>query len=203
MQINATLTAVLLIGLAVVPGGVAAQDDEPVVERMAYSTGIAGDVPETIDPTQLDAPEGELQFRGLQLLDIPVLFTDARLTGRLTISSNGAGETFADGFARIEPRTYRIDNDGGSWSGSGERILAVSAGQIRPLINHESMVLFGSGSYEGLVAYVFIELANSNPELEAVVLDVEMAPAPDLIPARRGRDLTGPRRPSNDLAVDE
>ena len=114
----------------------------------------------------------------------------------LTISSNGAGRDYTGGHARLEPRTYRIDNDGGAWAGSGERVLALSVDQLRPLINHESMVLFGEGGYEGLVAYVFIELANEAPELEAVILDVEMAPLPDPIEARERRDIPEPQAPT-------
>lgn len=199
MHTKSTLIAVLTASLTLTSAAVVAQEPEPEESRVAYAVGIAGNPPETIGPTELDTPDGELQFRGLQLIDIPVRFSDPRLSGRLTISSNGAGESFVDGFARIEPRTYRIENDGGSWSGAGERILAVSAAQPRPLINHESMVLFGDGDYDGLIAYVFIELANAAPELEAVILGVDMAPLPERVPTGIGRDLTGPRGPANDL----
>ena len=41
------------------------------------------------------------------------------------------------------------------------------------------MVLTGEGDYEGLVAYVFIDFANEEPELEAVILEVERAPFPE------------------------
>ncbi len=200
MQFKPTLvvatTVSLLLGLT---AAVVSQDEVPEVGSVAYSTGIAGEPSEVVDPTQLPAPDGELQLRGLQLIDIPVRFTDSRLSGLLTISSNGAGRTFADGHARLEPRTYRIDNDDGSWTGSGERILAVSVRAPRPLINHESMVLLGDGAYDGLVAYVFIELANAAPELEAVVLDIEMASLPEPVPAEKDRDLTTPRSPAIDL----
>ena len=68
-------------------------------------------------------------------------------------------------------------------------------GEPRPLINHESMVLFGERAYEGLVAYVFIELANQAPELEGVILDIEMAPLPDPVVAETRREITQPSRP--------
>ena len=69
--------------------------------------------------------------------------------------------------------------------------------QPRPLINHESIVLSGEGGYDGLVAYVFIELANEVPELEAVILDVEMAPLPDPIEAKERREVSpGPQAPT-------
>jgi hypothetical protein len=185
----------LLLGSLV---SVAAQDEEPDVQSVAYTTGTAGDPQAVVEPTLQRTFDGQLQIRGLRLEDIPVQFTDSRLSGLLTISSNGAGRDFVDGHARLEPRTYRIDNDGGTWTGAGERILALNAQQPRPLINHESMILLGGGGYEGLVAYVFIELATAAPELEAVILDVEMAPLPDPVPAKGRRDVTGPRRPMAD-----
>jgi hypothetical protein len=199
MRTKSTLIAATSIGLLVGSMvGVAAQDEGSDAQSVAYSIGAAGDPRAVVEPTLQRTPDGQLQIRGLRLDDIPLRFSDPRLSGLLTISSNGAGRDFADGHARLEPRTYRIDNDGGAWTGTGERVLAVSVNRPTPLINHESMVLLGGGGYEGLVAYVFIELANEEPELEAVILDVEMAPLPDPIAAPERRDITGPGRPMAD-----
>jgi hypothetical protein len=170
---------------------------------VTYVTGTAGEIGETIQPTQRRAADGHRQWRGLQFVDIPLQFSDPRLSGMLTISSNGAGQDFNDGFANLEPRTYRIVNDRGAWAGSGERIVAVRAGEARPLINQESMVLFGEGAYVGLVAYVLIELADPQPELEAVILDIDMAPLPEPIPADERPDVTAPRGPAPDSAAPE
>jgi hypothetical protein len=191
----AAVTTSLLVGSGV---AVAAQDEEPEARSVPYATGTSGEIAEVVQPTQERAADGHRQMRGLRFIDIPIEFNDPRLSGLLTIWSNGAGQDFPDGFANLEPRTYRIVNDDGAWSGSGERILAVSSGRPRPLINHESMVLFGEGAYEGLVAYVFIELANEEPELEAVILDIEMAPLPEPIAAEEQRRITGPSRPTAD-----
>jgi hypothetical protein len=196
MRIKSTLIAAtslaLLVGSML---SVAAQEQESDGQSVAYATGTAGDPQAVVEPTQQRTSDGQIQIRGLQLDDIPVQFSDPRLSGLLTISSNGAGRDFADGHARLEPRSYRIATDGGAWSGSGERILVLSVQRPRPLINHESMVLLGEGRYEGLVAYVFIELANEEPELEAVILDIEMAPLPDPITAMERPEITGPQRP--------
>jgi len=199
MKSRSMLIAGIVLGvLAGSTAAVIAQDEPSEVRSVVYSTGTAGDVPETIQGTQLQAPDGHFQLRGIELIDIPVRFTDPRLSGLLTISSNGAGRNFTDGHARLEPRTYRIDNPAGSWTGEGERILALSLDQPGPLINHESMVLFGDRAYAGLVAYVFIELANAAPELEAVVLQVEMAPLPEPIAPRSRPDVSAPRGPAAD-----
>jgi hypothetical protein len=202
VKIKSTLIAatsiVLIVGSMV---SATAQEEEPDVQSVAYATGTAGDPQAVVEPTLRRTSDGQFQIRDLRLDDIPVRFTDSRLSGMLTISSNGAGRDFVDGHARLEPRTYRIDNDGGAWTGSGERILALSAHQPRPLINHESMILLGEGEYQGLSAYVFIELAGERPELEAVILDVEMAPSPDPIAADERRILPAPQGPMTDSTV--
>lgn len=190
------LLAGTLVALSVVATPAAGAQDEEGEPTVAYSTGIAGEVPRTVEPSQTLEPDGQLRIAGLQLIDIPVRFTDDRLTGRLTIWSNGTGRSFSDGFARLEPRSYRIDNERGAWAGTGERILAVSVRRSRPLINHESMVLLGEGAYDGLVAYVFIELAGPIPVLEAVILEIDVAATPEAIPPPRRRDIE--RRPSTD-----
>ncbi len=199
MKIKSALIAAITIGLLVGSvAGVGAQDEESKARLAAYTTGTAGEIAETVQGTQERAPDGHRQLRGLRFIDIPVEFSDPRLSGLLTIWSNGAGRDFPDGFANLEPRTYRIVNDDGAWAGSGERILAVSTAESRTLINQESMVLFGERAYEGLVAYVFIELANEAPELEAVILDIEMAPTPEPITTVTRREITGPSRPTAD-----
>ena len=187
----------LLIGSV---GNLAAQDGPPVPGTVAYATGTAGEIGETVQPRQLRTVDGQRQWRGLRFGDIPVRFSDPRLSGLLTISGNGAGQDFRDGFANLEPRTYRIVAGDGAWAGSGERILAVRSGERRPLINHESMVLAGEGAYDGLVAYVFIELANARPELEAVILDIEVAPPPEPVSVDERPAPSGPRGPRPDIA---
>ncbi|MFV2063746.1 MAG: hypothetical protein ACC726_09565 [Chloroflexota bacterium] len=197
MEIKSTLTAAITTCLLVASAvGVAAQGEESQGRSVAYTTGTSGEIPEVVQGTQQRAPDGHRQMRGLRIIDIPVEFSDPRLSGKLTIWSNGAGEDFPDGFTNLEPRTYRIVNQGGAWAGSGERILAARVGEPRPLINHESMVLFGEGSYAGLIAYVFIELANQAPELEAVILDIEMAPLPEPVAVEKPREIPAPSRPT-------
>jgi len=195
LTVITAITFGLLVGAAV---SVAAQGEEPEASSVAYATGRSGEIAEVVQPTQGRAADGHRQWRGLRFVDIPLEFSDARLSGLLTISSNGAGEDFPDGFANLEPRTYRIVNEDGGWAGSGERMLAVRRGEPRPLINQETMVLFGEGDYVGLVAYVHIELANEEPELEAVILDIEMAPLPEPIASEEPPDITQPRRPAPD-----
>lgn len=198
MHITTALTA--LVGVALLAGVSPATAQDAASDEgstVPYARGVAGSPATTVDPTQRQTSTGELQLRGLQLRDIPVRFTDPRLSGTLTIWSNGTGRVFTDGHARIEPRTYRIDNGDGAWAGTGERVLAVSVRQPRPLLNHESMVLLGEGAYEGLVAYVFIELANAVPELQAVVLDVELAPTPAPVAAPERPRLEPARRARN------
>ncbi len=164
----------LLAGSAV---GVAAQDEETEAPPVAYTTGTSGSPADFVAPTEELLPGGS-QMSGLGLIDIPLEFTDARLSGLLTVSANGAAQDFVDGFAGLESRTYRIVNDDGAWAGSGDYILAGDS-EAAHFIEQESMVLTGEGAYAGLIAYVFIEFTSEGPQLEAVILEVERAPLPE------------------------
>jgi hypothetical protein len=176
--LKTTLTMAIAVGLLAGSAvGVAAQDEESEAPPVAYTTGTTGSPADGVEPTEESVPGGR-QMRGLGLIDIPLEFTDARLSGLFTISANGAGQDFADGIANLESRTYRLVNDDGAWAGSGDYIFAIADGSP-PLINQESMVLTGEGAYDGLIAYVFVDFANEEPELEAVIVEVERAPFPE------------------------
>jgi hypothetical protein len=176
--LKTNLIAVVAVGLVAASAvGAAAQDPESSTRSVAYTTGFAGSPVSFVEPTEESVPGGR-QMRGLGYIDIPVNFSDARLAGLMSISANGAGQDFADGFANLESRTYRITNDDGAWTGSGDYIVA--GGSEPPgFIEQESVVLTGDGAYDGLVAYLFIEFTSGNPELEAVILEVERAPYPE------------------------
>jgi hypothetical protein len=174
---TALITAIaigLLAGSAV---GVGAQDEESEAPSVAYTTGTSGRFADIVEPTEEPVSVGR-QMRGFSLIDIPVEFTDARLSGLMTLSANGAGQDFADGYASLESRTYRIVNDDGAWAGSGDYIVA-GPSDASPFIVQESMVLTGEDAYEGLVAFVFMDQASGQPALEAVIVEGERAPFPE------------------------
>jgi hypothetical protein len=172
----AAITIGLLAGSAI---GVAAQGEESEAPRVAYTTGTSGRPADIVEPIEESVPLGR-QMSGFRLIDIPVEFSDARLSGLMTLSANGAGQDFADGYASLESRTYRIVNDDGAWAGSGDYIVA-GVSDSSPFIVQESMVLTGEDAYEGLVAFVFIDQNSGQPILEAVIVEGERAPFPEAV----------------------
>jgi hypothetical protein len=164
----------LVAGLSV---GVVAQDDEPGQASAVYATGTVGWPPaEIVEPETEQVPGGNDE-RGLMLVDLPVQFSDPRLSGLLTIAGNGTTRELTDGRAWIESRTFRIVNDGGEWAGSG---YLVRTSSDEPAIDEQSMLLVGEDAYEGYVAYVFLDAApDGAEEWEALILEAEQPPLPD------------------------
>lgn len=175
------LTNLLALSLAIaIPAAATAQDPAPKAPEVAYSTGSAAGGPaRVVDGTEERSRANHPQMRGRSFIGIPIEFTDPRLSGLFTIAANGSAQDFVDGWATIESRTYRIENDDGAWAGSGDYVFAI--GSDEPLILQESMVLVGEGAYDGLVAYMFVEDVNGEPGFEAVIVENQVAPAPEPI----------------------
>jgi len=173
-------TAFAVSVAASLPVGVAAQEEASEPQPLTYATGTAGEPAEYVTPTEERSLDGIKQMRSLGIIDIPLELSDPRLSGLLTISANGAAQDFYDGFAALEPRTYRIVNDDGAWAGSGNHVEAVRRSEGVPVIDQDSLVLAGEGAYEGLLAHVFLE--GTRGEVQAVIITAEMPPAPDPVP---------------------
>lgn len=164
----------LVVGSSV---GVLAQDEQSGAASAVYATGTIGWPPAEIVEPEVERVPGGNDERGLMLVDLPVEFSDARLSGRLTVSGNGATRELAEGRAWIESRTHRIVNDGGAWAGSG---YLVRTSSDEPAIDQESMLLVGEGGYEGLIAYVFLDAPpEGESKWEALILEAEQPPLPE------------------------
>ena len=173
------LTAAIAVGVMVGSSmGVTAQDEEPGTASAAYATGTIGWPPAEIVEPKVEQVPGGNDERGLMLIDLPVEFSDPRLSGMLTISGNGTTREFEDGRAWIESRTHRIVNDDGAWAGSGYLVRATSD-ELGIGIDQESMLLVGEGGYEGLIAYVFLDAPpEGESKWEALILKAEQPPLP-------------------------
>ncbi len=168
----------LMIGLSV---SAMAQDEE-LAAPAAYATGAIGWPPaELIRPEVQEVPGGTDEL-GLQLIDLPVDFSDPRLSGVLTISGNGTTRDLADGRAWIESRTHRIVNEDGAWAGSGYLVRATSD-ELGLGVDQQSMLLVGKGGYDGLIAYVYLDAPDEGPGTwQARILEAEQPPLPDHVP---------------------
>ena len=175
-----TITAAITVGLMVSSWvGVTAQDEEPAAEPAAYATGTIGWPPAEIVEPEVEPVPGGNDERGLMLVDLPVEFSDSRLSGLLTISANGTTRELTDGRAWIELRTHRIVNDQGAWAGSGTLVRA-SSDELGLGVDQQSMLLVGEDAYDGLIAYVFLDAPPEGESTwEALILEAEQPPLPD------------------------
>jgi len=176
-------TSLLALSLALAAStAVVAQDDSDLVPEVAYSTGsISGEIAGFVAPTEEFGAGGLIEARGVSVQGIPVQMDDPRVSGLLTIVGNGTGQAFGNGFASIESRTYRLENDGGAWAGYGSAIQAITEDEA--LMDMETAVLAGEGDYEGYTAFLLAEFVDDNRAFEIVVVGGEPAPAPDPVPA--------------------
>ena len=173
-------TMAISIGLiAGSAAAVAAQDEEAEAPPAAYATGTIGWPPaELVEPDVELVPDGN-EERGLMLIDLPVEFTDPRLSGMLTVSANGTTREFPDGRAWIESRTYRIVNDGGAWNGSGRLVRGFSEALGDQLFDEETMLLTGDGAYDGYIAFISVDALDDQAPVEALILAAEQPPLPE------------------------
>ena len=177
------LIAAFALGLmAVSTVGVIAQDETSGAPPATYATGTMSWPPAEIVPPDVVQVSGGNDERGLQLIDLPITFTDPRLSGLLTIHGNGTTRELADGRAWIESRTYRIVNDEGAWAGSG-RLVRGFSDELGDLFDQESMMLVGEDAYEGLIAYVFIDGFDLGTPMKALIFEAESPPVPDAVAA--------------------
>ena len=126
----------LLAGSAV---GVAAQDGDPLAPAyVEFTSGWPVDEP--------------------LLLDAEVTASDPRVSGLLTVASDNDGanaELGAEGLdAKLTVYEVRLVNDGGSWTGTGQRIGGGPEIEDVPPRDVGMWTLVGAGDYEGLSLYV-------------------------------------------------
>ena len=164
-----------------------AQDDADLEPEVAYSSGsISGEPAGFVDGTE-ELTDGLRQAAGWSVVGIPIEMDDPRVSGQLTFVANGSGQDFDDGFAKIESKSYRLENEDGAWTGSGDAIVAVT--EDVPLMDLETAVLVGDGEYEGLLAFFFAEFGGDERTFEIVVIEGERPPVPDPVSAPAVEDV--------------
>lgn len=182
-------TSLLTLSLVIAaPMAVMAQDAPGLAPEVTYSTGsIAGEIVGFVEPQEESPAEGLRQMSGWSVVGVPIEMDDPRVSGQLTVVANGTGQDFENGFANIETRTYRLENDGGVWTGAGTSALAVTEDEA--LLDMETAVLVGEGEYDGLMAFLFAEFVDDNRSFEAIVIEGTPAPAPAPVAATAIADV--------------
>lgn len=181
--------SLLTLSLALAaPAAIMAQDATVLEPEVAYSTGtLSGDPVGEVPPQEEFPAEGLRHMRGWSIVGIPIELDDPRVSGQLTFVANGSGQDFQNGGANVERRTYRIENEGGTWTGSGN---SVSAGtQDGPLMDLETAILTGEGDYEGLTAFYYSEGNGQGRDFQVVVVATEAPPTPDPVSPAALEDL--------------
>ena len=167
-------TAVVALGGAALAQAEANEGAPPV-----FFTGTFGEPAAFVPPEEEFQVPGGRQMRGVRFIDIPTDASDDRLDGLLTIIANGAGGPIDGGFSSLEARSYRLANDGGSWSGQGRNVLFEQGGET--MLDLETALLTGDGDYAGLQVYWVVDFMQ-DPPLRGVIYSVEAAPFPDPVP---------------------
>jgi hypothetical protein len=181
--IKSTLVSILTIGLLVGSAvGVAAQEEEQAGEP-SKSAKVAGTLRPGEDlvqePTQT-VVEGVLELRGFDITGGTFELDDPRLTGSFSVATNVDVHRVSEAISvRLQSHLLRIENEAGSWSGTGTSVFHGGLG----LPEDEATLVFtvvlsGSDAYEGLSAYLVIEGPEVPFAVEGVIFAGEMPPFP-------------------------
>jgi hypothetical protein len=178
------LTIALLTGSAI---AVSAQDDAADVD-LTTTTFVTGTLGELEQTEGVFSEEGNVsQGRGYSWAG-PIETDDPRLTGLVTIVSNGAIRLDDGAYGQVDLRSseYRIENDDGAWAGPATAFSYPLDGGVRESgqISQDTVVLTGEGSYDGLTAYLVIDYTVVPATLEGTAFAGEMPPAPEPVSAK-------------------
>ena len=172
-------TTISILAVSLLAGsatGVAAQDEETAEPALpTYATGTVGEPANFVDGTY---SEDNRVLRGQRYEGVPVESTDPRLAALFDVVVNGHSQVTDEDGAILESRSYRAENEGGAWAGSGTFVMAWDEDPDAPHIARETVVLHGEGGYEGLVAYVTQDFI-AGEGYEAVIYGVEVPPMPE------------------------
>jgi hypothetical protein len=177
--IKTTTISILAIGLLAGSAvGVAAQEEEAEPSTPAYVTWeVTGD-PTSVEDGAFDEELG--QMRGLVVYGAPVEASDPRLSGLYNYVVNGNGQKLSTpDYALVESRSWRMENDGGAWTGTTTWVEVGPGTEGPPAMAAEAGILIGEGGYEGLIAIMHGDYGEGN-QGEAVILEVPVPPIPEV-----------------------
>ena len=184
--INTSVISVLAIGLLAGSAvGVAAQDDESAAEEPTGASFFTGSLltegEDLVAEPVETVVDGVLEGRGLAIEGVIIETSDPRVSGSLSRVLNAniykVGE-FED--VLFETTAWRIENDGGSWSGQGSALVHGGAEISEDeATNLDTIVLTGEDGYEGLTAYVLADWTEDPVAVEGAVLVGEAPPPAD------------------------
>ena len=177
--VRATVISILAVGLLAGSAiGVAAQDEEAAAGATSFTGSVRGGEGADIETTAL--PNGYLAMDGFAYRNTWES-SDERLTGDVTGVNNFVVDP--DGFRAsamggkpniIQSLAIELTNDGGSWLGEGRGFGSTDLDIVK-----EMYTLVGRGGYEGLTAYVIVEVTQGSPTLSGIVFPTAMPEIPE------------------------
>ena len=183
-KLVATAAAVALSGALLLAGPFTPQERSAPAAPDAFEPGVITPVQGTMYVTaQTRGGDSETYAGGRVSLDewwtTRYEVDDPRLSGYATSRHNrntGATTTYAGGTRMI---TARIDNDGGSWVGTG-RAYSGPESSI-----HYQMLLEGQGGYEGLHAIIALDTESTAApfEVTGAIISGDLPELPEAVPA--------------------
>jgi hypothetical protein len=165
LRVSIAGTAILLL-LAGLSGAVAAQDD-PMAP--AVVTGTVPEVSETF--SGFVSPAGDaVDTKGYSVTERWEA-SDPRLSGTSTFTTNWREYSSADFLVLAATRV--LENDDGRWVG-------METGLGSDALFLDAIVLHGEDAYEGLTAYVVLDVEAEPLTFNAAIFPGEMPPFPEL-----------------------
>lgn len=179
--IKTTTISILALGLLAGSAvGVAAQEDETDVSTPAYVTWeVTGDAINVIDGA---FDEEAAEMRGLTVQGVPIEASDPRMSGLYYYVVNGNGQKLSTpDYGIVESRSWRMENDGGAWTGTTTWVQVGSGSDGPQAMTAEAGILIGEGGYEGLIAVIDSDYDPGRaPKGEAVILERSVPPFPEV-----------------------
>ena len=174
--IKTSVISILAIGLLAGSAvGVAAQDDPIETSFLNGTLTVSEAVAPGTETRDGGVTEVRNRFFAGGLLDTD----DPRMMGPITAVVNSdvrieAGTNFR---VTLQSIAVRIENDDGAWDGSA---TAFARGRSpRDTGNLATVILAGEGSYDGLSAYLLIDLTEQPAVVQGTVYAGTMTPSPD------------------------
>jgi hypothetical protein len=174
------LAAAIVVG--VVAGSAIAVTAQDASSGAAFVTGTVGASTVIGEPASTIAG-GVENVRGL-VREGPIEMSDSRLTGLLVRVLNfTVHPTGSEGAALLQTDLWRIENDGGSWSGPSTAFSGLGELPSEVTADLETVVLTGEGEYDGLSAYLVADWTpETGADVQGAIFTGEMPPVPEGFP---------------------
>jgi hypothetical protein len=184
-------TTISILALGLLSGStvvVAAQDEEAVdmpTGPATFSGTYEGSWPPVVELTETIV-DGVEQYRD-EVLAGSIETTDPRLTGSVLNAQNTDVHRVSGRDQYVAPRAvnYRIENEGGAWTGQGYELHGWGADDPHQEPGGATvLMLTGEGDYEGLSAYLLVDWSTWSettlPTVDGAVFPGEAPPFPEV-----------------------